>query len=96
MSGRAGSPGPLEYELRVAGHLDPHWSAWFDSLSLRHEADGSTTLRGPVADQAALHGLLAKVRDVGATLLSVQATDVPDQAGGGPAQPPRAAGRTDG
>lgn len=58
-------------EIRVAGHLDERWSAWFGGLTLTREDDGSTTLRGAVADQAELHGLLAKVRDLGAPLLSV-------------------------
>jgi len=59
------------YEVRVAGHLDQRWSAWFDGAALVHESDGTTTLSGDVADQAALHGLLGKVRDLGAVLLSV-------------------------
>ena len=59
------------YELRVEGHLDEHWSAWFGGLTLTREDDGTTTLRGAVADQAALHGLLEKIRDLGACLLSV-------------------------
>ena len=63
------------YELRVDGHLDQHWSTWFGGLTLTHDDDGTTTLRGPVADQAELHGLLAKVRDLGATLLSVRTID---------------------
>ena len=62
------------YTLRVAGHLDGRWSAWFDGLTMTHEDDGTTTLHGEVADQAALHGLLAKVRDLGVTLVSVEAT----------------------
>jgi hypothetical protein len=65
------------YEIRVAGHLDAHWSAWFDGLTLVLEPDGTTTLRGLVADQAELHGLLAKVRDIGATLISVSSSEVP-------------------
>ena len=63
-----------DYELRVDGHLDEHWSTWF-GLTLTHDDDGTTTLRGPVTDQAELHGLLAKVRDLGATLLSVKTID---------------------
>lgn len=63
------------YELRIDGHLDEHWSTWFDGLTLTHADDGTTTLRGPVTDQAELHGLLAKVRDLGATLLSVKTID---------------------
>lgn len=63
------------YELRIDGHLGEHWSTWFDGLTLTHADDGTTILRGPVTDQAELHGLLAKVRDLGATLLSVNAID---------------------
>jgi hypothetical protein len=59
------------YEIRVTGHLDGRWAAWFDGLELVHEADGVTVIRGRVADQAALHGLLQRVRDVGLPLLSV-------------------------
>jgi hypothetical protein len=63
------------YELRVAGHLDDHWSAWLGDLTLTRHDDGTTTLTGPIADQAQLHGVLAAVRDMGVTLLSVQACD---------------------
>jgi hypothetical protein len=59
------------YEVRVRGHLDARWAASFVGLSLTQEADGNTVLRGAVADQAALHGLLRKVRDVGLPLVSV-------------------------
>jgi hypothetical protein len=59
------------YEIRVGGHLEARWSAWFDGLTLTREADGTTVLRGPVVDQAALHGLLQKVRDTGLPLVSV-------------------------
>ena len=59
------------YELRIAGHLDPRWSTWFDGLTVTHEDDGTTTLRGAVRDQSELHGLLAKVRDLGTALISV-------------------------
>ncbi|HEX8510892.1 MAG TPA: hypothetical protein VF635_15505 [Propionibacteriaceae bacterium] len=69
--------GPACYELRIEGHLDEHWSTWFDEMSLIREEDGTTTLRGLVSDQAALHGLLAKVRDLGTTLISVKAIDAP-------------------
>jgi hypothetical protein len=65
------------YELRVEGHLDEHWSTWFDEMSLFRQDDGTTTLRGLVTDQAALHGLLAKVRDLGIPLISVEAIDTP-------------------
>jgi hypothetical protein len=74
----AGSPEhqvPTQYRIRIGGHLDQHWSAWFDNLTLTHESDGTTTLCGFVADQAALHGLLMKVRDLGIVLISVEAFD---------------------
>jgi hypothetical protein len=63
--------GPGRYEIRIAGHLAPRWTAWFDGLSLSNDSDGTTILRGVVVDQAALHGLLQKVRDVGLPLISV-------------------------
>ena len=64
------------YQLRVDGHLDQHWSSWFNGLTLTHHHDGTTTLTGTVADQTELHGLLTKVRDLGVTLISVTALDV--------------------
>jgi hypothetical protein len=79
MNPRPAPHGPTHYELRVEGHLDERWSAWFSSLTLRREDDGTTTLRGAVTDQAELHGLLAKVRDLGLPLLSVNTSDAPDQ-----------------
>lgn len=60
------------YAIKVAGHLDPTWSAWFEDLTLAHEPDGCTTLTGKIVDQAALHGLLIKIRDLGLPLISVQ------------------------
>jgi hypothetical protein len=69
---------PSCYILRVDGHLDAHWSAWFGDLTLTHESDGTTSLTGPVSDQAELHGLLTKVRDLGVTLISVAAIDPTD------------------
>jgi len=69
---------PTRYQLRVDGHIDDHWASWFDNLTLTHENDGTTTLRGSVLDQAALHGLLAKVRDLGVTLISVEVIHGPD------------------
>ena len=59
------------YEIRFKGHLDGRWAAWFDGLSLTHSSDGTTLIRGSVADQAALHGLLQKLRDLGLPLVSV-------------------------
>ena len=72
---RAASAAPARYELRVDGHLDEHWSSWFAGLTLTHEDDGTTALRGPVVDQAELHGHLARVRDLGAVLVSVTALE---------------------
>lgn len=66
------------YEIRLKGHLDSRWAAWFDGLSLTHDSDGTTVISGPVLDQAALHGLLQKVRDVGIPLVSVAQID-PDE-----------------
>jgi hypothetical protein len=63
------------YELRVAGHLDDHWSAWLGDLTLTRLEDGTTALTGPIADQAQLYGVLAAVRDLGVPLLSLQARD---------------------
>ncbi len=62
---------PGRYEIRLKGHLDSRWTAWFDGLNLTNESDGTTTICGPVVDQAALHGLLQKVRDLGMPLVSV-------------------------
>jgi hypothetical protein len=71
------------YEIRLDGRLDDRWAAWFDGLTLSHEDDGTTTLRGPVTDQTALHGLLQKIRDLGLPLVSVTHLD-PQQSEGTP------------
>lgn len=63
------------YELRLQGHLDARWAVWFDGLTLTHETDGTTSLCGPIVDQAALHGLLQKIRDLGVPLISITQTD---------------------
>lgn len=63
------------YEIRVRGLLDVRWSAWFDGLRLERQADGTTLIHGSLVDQAALHGLLARVRDLGLSLISVTRTD---------------------
>ena len=63
--------GPGWYEIRLKGRLDTRWAAWFDGLTLTHGSDGTTLIHGPVADQAALYGLLQKTRDLGLPLISV-------------------------
>lgn len=60
-----------QWEIRVKGRLGPRWTAWFDGLAVSNGDDGTTVLRGPVVDQAALHGLLQRLRDVGIPLVSV-------------------------
>ena len=72
---------PLIYQIRIKGHLAPHWADWFEGLTLTLEANGDTLLTGPVIDQAALYGVLRKVRDVGLPLLSVVCVQ-PGQADG--------------
>jgi hypothetical protein len=64
-------PDAGRYEIRLTGRLDAHWAAWFDGLTVSHETDGTTVISGPIADQAALHGLLQRVRDLGLPLVSV-------------------------
>jgi hypothetical protein len=66
-----GDPDTGRYEIRLTGHLAARWSGWFDGLTVSHEGDGTTLVSGPVADQAALHGLLQRVRDLGLPLVSV-------------------------
>ena len=77
-----GAPGPDaadagHYEIRIRGDLHPRWAAWFDGLTVSAGRDGTTVLTGPVADQAALHGLLQRVRDLGLPLVSVSRRDEP-------------------
>ncbi|MEZ4730782.1 MAG: hypothetical protein R3E79_26965 [Caldilineaceae bacterium] len=75
---------PVHYQIRLQGHLAPQWAEWFDGLTITLTANGDTLLTGPVVDQAALHGLLKKVRDLGMPLLAVvrvnpDAVDVSDE-----------------
>ena len=65
------------YEIRTQGRISERWSDWFEGIDLVHESDGTTVIRCAAIDQAALHGLLAKVRDLGLPLISVTQTDPP-------------------
>ena len=72
------------YHIRVKGHLDATWSAWFDGFTVTNEANGEAVLAGPIVDQAALHGVLIKVRDLGLPLIAVNlvvASDENDERG---------------
>jgi hypothetical protein len=74
------NPGqPMVYQIRIKGHLGRQWTDWFEGLTITLEEDGDTLLTGPVVDDAALHGLLKKVRDLGMPLLSVNRVE-PGQA----------------
>ena len=68
-------PAGQTYQIRLKGHLNESWNDWFDGLIFNHENDGTTTLTGEIIDQAALHGLLKKVRDLGMPLISVNCLD---------------------
>jgi hypothetical protein len=70
---------PMVYQIRIKGHLESQWTDWFEGLAITLEENGDTLLTGPVIDQAALHGLLKKVRDLGLPLLSVNRVEL-DQA----------------
>lgn len=67
---------PSVYEIRVRDYLTTGWAAWFDEMELRYEAEGEMVLVGSLPDQAALHGVLTKIRDLGLTLISVNLVDV--------------------
>lgn len=68
---QSGTPHPAIYKIRIQGQLDSQWADWFNEMTLTHEEDGNTLLTGQVVDQAALHGLLKKIRDLGLTLISI-------------------------
>jgi hypothetical protein len=79
---------PMHYEILVEGVLDPRWSTWFDGLRVSSDASrGTTIIAGPVTDQAALHGLLCKVRDLGLPLIAVCRTGLADVCHGGDREP---------
>ena len=67
-----GRPESVLHEIRVQGHLDDRWADGVEGLTFTHESDGTTTLTGPLADQAALHGLLNRIRDLDAPIVSVR------------------------
>jgi hypothetical protein len=71
----------MRYTIRVKGHLDTFWQTWFENLLITHERDGTTLLSGPIKDQAALYGILFKMRDLGLTLLSLEASAPIEQPG---------------
>jgi hypothetical protein len=66
---------PAVYQITVQGQLSADWCAWFDGMTITQDATGATLITGPVADQAALHGLLRKVRDLGLTLLALSSSE---------------------
>ena len=70
---------PVVYQIRIEGHLPPQWTAWFAGLTVALDTDGTTLLTGPVIDQAALYGLLKKVRDLGLPLISVNQVSIHSQ-----------------
>jgi hypothetical protein len=78
---------PMIHQIRVRGHLGREWADWFGGLAVTREADGDALLAGPVVDQAALHALLKKIRDLGLTLLSVNRVEPDPPPAPGPGQP---------
>ena len=68
---------PEYYEIKINGHLDPHWSDWFMGLKLTHLEGDETLISGSLPDQGALHGLLERIRDLNLTLISVTSGDAP-------------------
>jgi hypothetical protein len=67
---------PLIYDIRVEGHISESWSSWFEGLTIRHEESGETLISGPLADQAALYGVLLRLRDLGLPLIVVKRVGV--------------------
>jgi hypothetical protein len=79
LTSQADSFQPMVYQIRIKGHLDSQWTDWFEGMTITLEENGNTLLTGPVIDQAALHGLLKRVRDLGMPLVSVSPVE-PGQA----------------
>lgn len=71
----------IHYEIKVKGHLEEHWADWLGGLSITHDSQGNSLLTGVVPDQAALHGILAQIRDLGLTLISLTPQSVEEQEG---------------
>ena len=65
----------LQVEIRVKGQIDAHWSSWFEDLTIEHTSEGETVITGEVTDQSALYGLLARLRDLGLSLVSVDSVE---------------------
>ena len=74
---------PTSYVITIRGHLEQHWSVWFEGLTITNGENGEAVLAGPVADQAALHGLLAKIRDLGLPLIAVMPGGTTENDGNG-------------
>ncbi|WP_353952575.1 hypothetical protein V6K52_03770 [Knoellia sp. S7-12] len=91
----AGQHDGARYEIRIQGHLGSRWATLFEGMALSTDPDGTTVLKGPVVDQAALHGLLSKLRDIGLPLLSVTQLDTETQSpSASPLNTPRATSPT--
>ncbi|MCJ7703803.1 MAG: hypothetical protein MUO62_19665 [Anaerolineales bacterium] len=69
----------MKYKIRIKGHMDKKWADWFDGLQITHDKDGTTTLYGPLPDQAALHSILRKIRDLNLQLISVKQVNLDAQ-----------------
>jgi hypothetical protein len=67
---------PVVYQIKIKGHLEEHWAEWFEEMTFTHEKDGTTTLYGPLPDQAALHSILRKIRDLNLQLISVKKVEL--------------------
>ncbi len=75
------TPGAERYRIRIKGHLAAHWAEWFDGMTITHLDNGETLLAGPIVDQAALHGMLNHIRDLGLPLLAVDRVEPEDKSG---------------